>query len=235
MSVAYFQQKADEATAQYVRDYWLRRKEGAEALERQLAAQAKRNAIEATMTSNMQRFRTMAAPFMSLESKHPHGVIVRWEKPENWDPDDYIVLVREKGAAEWRSVASAPISSETRKMVVPRRYLAWGEYREPYEITVAAVWDGVGRKLACPKYYPPQFEVRHPSSNVAHEHQVEPPEVAEEQAETLTRMERIVQAVLSYEGRRTRDGRPWVRPLRRHAAMPNITTDERNEAYRRAQ
>ena len=49
-----------------------------------------------------------------------------------------------------------------------------------------------------------------------------------------SRMDRIVAAVKSYSGRRTRDGRPWVRPLRKHAGMPDITTGERNKAHRTA-
>lgn len=50
--------------------------------------------------------------------------------------------------------------------------------------------------------------------------------------EAPSRMDRIVAAARSYTGRRTRDGRPWVRYLRRHANMPDITTKERDEAHR---
>ena len=46
-----------------------------------------------------------------------------------------------------------------------------------------------------------------------------------------TRMERIVAAMRSFSGRRTRDGRPYVRDLRRHAGMPDITIAERNQAH----
>ena len=50
----------------------------------------------------------------------------------------------------------------------------------------------------------------------------------------VSRMDRIVAAVRSYTGRRTRDGRPWLRPLRKHAGMKNITGKERNEAHKLA-
>ena len=49
-----------------------------------------------------------------------------------------------------------------------------------------------------------------------------------------SRMDMIIAATRSYTGRRTRDGRPYVRYLRKHANMPDITTDERDEAYKRA-
>ena len=49
-----------------------------------------------------------------------------------------------------------------------------------------------------------------------------------------TRMERIVAAVRTFTGRRTRRGAPYVRALREHAGMPDITVAERNEAHRRA-
>ena len=47
-----------------------------------------------------------------------------------------------------------------------------------------------------------------------------------------TRLDRIISAVRSYSGRRTRDGRPWLVYLRRNANMPDITGKERDEAYR---
>lgn len=48
-----------------------------------------------------------------------------------------------------------------------------------------------------------------------------------------TRMDRIVGAIQSYTGRRTKAGSPWVRPLRKHADMPDITVAERDEAWHR--
>ena len=46
------------------------------------------------------------------------------------------------------------------------------------------------------------------------------------------RLRDIVIATKTYRGRRTRDGRPWLRPLRRHAGIPDITSPERDEAHR---
>ena len=221
MSIEYFQKKADEAKVAYVRDYWLRRKEGAEALARRLEARRKQQAAAVQRDSNQARFNALDFPKAELESFHPNGCKIRWQKPENWEPDTYMVLVREKGQKEWRSVASSNISSETREQVLTRSYLAWGAYKEPYEIAVAAVWEGVGRKLSCPKLYPPVEDA------------VELPE--EEEREPLSRLDQIIQATLTYTGRRTRSGKPYVRFLRRHAGMPRITVAERNEAYRRIQ
>ena len=41
----------------------------------------------------------------------------------------------------------------------------------------------------------------------------------------------ILDAVEDFTGRRTKDGRPYVRPLRKQAEMPDISTIERDEAY----
>ena len=49
-----------------------------------------------------------------------------------------------------------------------------------------------------------------------------------------SRMDAIVSACRRFKGRRMRDGRPWVRPLRKEAGMPDITTTERNEAHKRS-
>lgn len=47
-----------------------------------------------------------------------------------------------------------------------------------------------------------------------------------------TRAELIMRAVEGYTGRRSRKtGAPWVRPLRRQSGIPDITKQERNEAY----
>ena len=51
----------------------------------------------------------------------------------------------------------------------------------------------------------------------------------------LTRKDLILAATITFSGRRTRDGRPYVRNLRRHATMPDITTTERDEAHRKTQ
>ena len=45
------------------------------------------------------------------------------------------------------------------------------------------------------------------------------------------RMDRIVAAVRTYAGRRTRRGEPWLIYLRKHAGMPDITSGERTEAH----
>ena len=154
MSIEYFKQKVKEAKVKYVRDYWLRRLEGAEALQKRLEQQAivKRKLEQLQASKNS--FENAKRPKMKLVSKYPHGCILSWKKPKNWDPDTYLVLVRNVGTKEWRSVATASITSETRTMVLPTRYLSWGSSQGPYELVVAAVKNGIGRKLSKIRIYP---------------------------------------------------------------------------------
>ena len=56
------------------------------------------------------------------------------------------------------------------------------------------------------------------------------PPMAEEK-KTPPRMAQIMDACDDFTGRRCTDGRPYVRPLRRQAAMPDISTEERDDAY----
>ena len=60
------------------------------------------------------------------------------------------------------------------------------------------------------------------------------PEPAREPA-PANRMDRIIAAVRSFTGRKTRSGKPWLRPLRRHADMDDITGRERDNAHRASQ
>ena len=137
------------------KQYWDRRRDTQRYFEERRKATSRLQKIREQVSANKRRYATLLPPVMVLESMHPNGVIVHWSKPENWDPDDYRILVREAGTKEWRSAASSSITSETRKNVLTRSYLAWGEYREPYEITVEAIWAGVGNIAACPQLYPP--------------------------------------------------------------------------------
>ena len=47
-----------------------------------------------------------------------------------------------------------------------------------------------------------------------------------------TREEKIVAAMKTFAGRRTRDGRPYVVDLRRHAGIPDISTAERDRLFK---
>ena len=226
MSIEYFKSMAEKAKIKYIRDYWLRRKEGAEALERRLVAKRKTEEALAQRKTNNELLARYSCPKVSLDSKHPHGVHVNWEKPSDWNPDTYMVLVRSPGEA-WRSVASSNISRDTRKQTLTKSYLAWGSYREPYEIAVAAVWEGVGRKVSAVYTYPPsELEPQTQTGDVEVEAESDEPE-------ELGRMDQIIQAILSFTGRRTRSGKPYVRDLRKQSGMPKITVRERNAAYRK--
>ena len=48
-----------------------------------------------------------------------------------------------------------------------------------------------------------------------------------------TREQKIDEATRNFSGRRTRDGRPYVRVLRKQANLPGITTQERDASWRR--
>lgn len=56
------------------------------------------------------------------------------------------------------------------------------------------------------------------------------PPMAEEK-KTPPRMAQIMDACEDFVGRRCKDGRPYVRPLRKQAEIPDISTVERDEAY----
>ena len=159
-SVAYFKAMAAKAIPQYVKDYWNRRAKGAEDLEKQLAARAEAKRKLAQREDNLAKFKDLDAPKVRLESKHPNGCIVHWEPPTKWEPDTYMVLVKDTPTGKWRSVASSNITRDSRWVVLTKSYLAWGEYKEPYYIAVAAVRDGVGRKESESLIYPPDFVER---------------------------------------------------------------------------
>ena len=135
--------------------YWRRRISGEEHKILMDKNRRKVSRIHKQVRDNKKRLATLKPPVMTLESRHPSGVIVHWEPPTDWHPDDYDVLVREVGTKGWRSVASTSINVDTRQQVLTRSYLAWGPYREPYEILVRAHWAGVGVVACQPQQYPP--------------------------------------------------------------------------------
>ena len=85
----------------------------------------------------------------------------------------------------------------------------------PWQITVAAYWKGRGWVYG--------NIIEWPEREIAPEPEPEP-----------SRMDLIVASIKTFTGRRTRDGRPYVRDLRKHAGMPDITTSERNKAHKLA-
>ena len=63
--------------------------------------------------------------------------------------------------------------------------------------------------------------------------EVKVPKSLKQQA--TTRMDQIIEASRTFTGRRTRrEKKPYLRELRKHAGMPDITGAERDEAHRRA-
>lgn len=156
-SILYFAKMAALAPVKYVRDYWLRRKKGAEDLQKQLEARRKAKEALKQREENLNSFKNCLAPEIRLESHHPLGCVVFWEKPENWEPDTYMVMVREeKEESSPRSVSSKMIDRDSRQMVLTKSYFSWGEYKEPYFISVRAVKNGVGVKESIKLRYPPK-------------------------------------------------------------------------------
>ena len=166
-TTSYFRMMAAKAKTLAHRIYWLGRAVGKEEADRARAADAEAKRKIAEREANLNDFANCDAPFVGMENKHPNGCIVYWNKPANWEPDTYIVLVRESPLKDWRSAASKTITRDTRSMVLTKSYLAWGEYREPYYIAVAAVRNGVGRKLSNTLMYPPDFEPEYAKENKA--------------------------------------------------------------------
>lgn len=200
------------------KQFWDRRRDTQRYLDQRQKERTRLQKIRDQVSANRRRFVTLLPPVVTLESMYPNGVIVHWAKPEGWDPDGYRILVRDLGSGGdgWRSVTTQKITRDTRKVALPTRYLRWGQDADAYEIKVEAEWRGVGNIAACPQVYPPQA--------------APPPK------RPPTRMERIVEACRTFKGRRLKRGKgaPYLRDLRRHAEIPNITSRERHEAHRRA-
>ena len=58
------------------------------------------------------------------------------------------------------------------------------------------------------------------------------PEPEPELQKIPSRMDLIVEYIRSYKGRKTRSGKPYLRYLRRHSGIKDISAKERNEAYK---
>lgn len=238
-NVGYFAKMAAKAKNLAERLYWLGRKEGKEAMDKQVAADAEAKRKLAQRDANLNDFNTKSAPSITLESKHPNGCVVYWKPPKDWQPDTYIVLVKDSPFADWRSVASSNINFQTRSQVLTKSYLAWGEYKEPYYIAVAAVKSGVGRKVSETLIYPPDSRVNvaatpktfyyadKPEPAVKIDHLPEEPvegaqtgEFKPTQADLdKARATEIIGAIRTYTGRRTRKGRPYIGDFRKHLPL----------------
>lgn len=243
-NVGYFTRMAKAAKTIAHRLYWLKRKEGLEAINEQLESDRIAREKIKQREDNLNRFEKLDAPPIRMKSMHPDGCIIYWDKPTKWEPDTYIVLVRESPREKWRSVASNNITRETRKMVLTRSFLSWGEYREPYYICVAAVKNGVGRKESSVLIYPPDFVDKWNAKQKADDIkeldgsiQTEPQKKSMLNAtREMTRIE-IIHAFLvnekyGYKGRILRNGKPNLWDLRKQLPMtPKITRKERNSAY----
>lgn len=219
MSIEYFKQRADTAKTAAHRKYWLDRVEGAIQLQKQLEADRIAREKLAMREASLNNFDLLEAPAVSLDNKYPHGCFINWMRPNNWEPDTYIVLVRDKGQKKWRSVASTNITSETRKMILTPRMMRWGNDAEAYEIRVGAVKNGIGRKESKILTYPPGAG----DSGAVEEQSTAPDE--------KTRFERIIEAVLNYKGKRTTRGKPYLWELRKQSDVEKITKNERDEAF----
>lgn len=177
-------------------------------------------------------FQQLSAPAVWIESKHPNGLFINWEKPVDWGPDSYTICVRDKGQEKWRSVCGEQ-DADQRREVITRGMLAWGEYREPYEVAVAAEKDGFGRHISEWLEYPPPPEpepiqeplpVEVPNKQITEEIPiVDPPPVIQESQE-LPRVKppepqtQIVEPPTpkrEKKRRKRKRGRKWLRKNKR--------------------
>ena len=248
-TVAYFKKMAQAAKTLLERNYWNKRKAGAEDLQRQLEARAKTAAKHKQLEANRNAFKNLAAPKIRVKSMYPNGCIVSWDKPDGWEPDTYVVLAKDYGQKEWRSVASSNITWETRSQVLTNSYLAWGQPADRYEIAVAAVKNGVGRKESKTLLYPPFGDMVEKAVNdlpQTSEHKVqskpinkpveapkpvnsapEPQKVEQPSTVFMNREAEIIHYLRTYTGQRTRKGRPYLAPFRKHCNLyPKVRYSE---------
>ena len=219
----YFRRKQEAAKTALERWYWGRRLKRSLDLEAQLAARAKTAAKLKQREDNLNSFANLSKPKIEMDSKHPNGCIISWVKPADWEPDTYMLLVRGSPLEDWRSVASSNISWETRSQVLTKSYLAWGEYKEPYYICVAAVKNGVGRKESDTLIYPPDYKMPplQPKPDPFADRHPGPAEELDTPAlGVFTNRANEIQFYLrNFTGRRTRSGRPYIGDFRKHCKL----------------
>lgn len=145
-AVRYWLTNAINATSRIERNHFLRRKAGAEQQARLEANSEYMQGLHAKMDAAKARFDAMPAPVATLENRWPRGGIVRWDVRDGWD--DFHVACRDKGKGDdaWRSVTTKNLTQLDREMVLPLKYLNWGDSEPPYELCVLAVMNGVGTK-----------------------------------------------------------------------------------------
>lgn len=185
-------------------------------------------------------FKKAIGPTCRIVSKPGKSLVIAWDEVKGWKAEHYQVMGRSIPLHGDKPVIDDPFvweQDENGKWHRRPRLtwtalggydLAYGPYRGacssysivkkwletsgpgPWQIVVAAYWKDRGWVYG-PLVEWDDVKVKEP-----------------------TRMDKIVSAIQTYTGRRTKDGRPWVRYLRKHADMPDITTKERDEAYKKA-
>lgn len=145
-AVRYYLTKAIAATRKFERNHFLRRKAGAEQQARLEANALYQDASQRRAMEARAKFDRMAPPTATLENMYPRGGIIRWETDAQWD--DFHVACRDAGRGDdaWRSISTQSLNSLDREMVLPVKYMNWGDSEPPYELCVMAVMDGIGTK-----------------------------------------------------------------------------------------
>ena len=165
------------------------------------------------------------------------GLVIAWDAVIGWEPASYQVLGRSEPLHgdkptyddpfarppryTWTALggydpASGPITGGHGGYYVDHRWLKqMGP--GPYQITVQAWHQRRGAKIAEPVTMSNEREEEKTVRKI------------------LSRQERILETVRNFNGKRTRDGRPYLRHLRKDASLPDISRQERDEAYRTVQ
>ena len=183
---------------------------------------------------------------------------IAWNAVEGWTPERYQVMGRsiarwgrdcpveddifgtwkQKDTGEWYrdgirqtwtamggyDPAIGPYKGACAKYYVKQAWLD-GCGDGPWQIAVAAHFDGKGW------VYGPIIEWPKPKGNIVPKGQ-EAPKDHHGLLPPTNRKEYIYNATSTYSGKRTKDGRPYLRQLRKHAGIKDITSAERNQAYK---
>lgn len=166
-AVRYYLKKAIEAPVKYERNYFLRGKAGAEQQARQAKNRAYLKEQDNKVKALKQRYDSLEAPTLEIQNHFPRGCILNWT-PNGWD--DYHIACRKRGtdASHWRSLGfNSNLDENSSELILPERYLTFGDDSPPYELVLMASIDGYRTKLSnIVVYHDPNHDSQHsPESN----------------------------------------------------------------------
>lgn len=207
--VGYFLGKAASAKTQSERTFWLNKVDGARYMEER---QKSRDKLDASAKRNMEADERLMETEASLSLKKVVGdaCIVSLVMGKKEAPGGYSLIRRKSGEGGLTGYGK------------PRgnQWVVQGLQMDTiHEFAVVSADSETSKEVTGP-----WLGVLIGNISVDSVQEVEKPK-------KKSRMEQIVLAISTFTGRRTRDGRPYVRALRKHAKIFDITTRERNEGH----